>query len=118
MRATLNLSVISAVFGIGCVVLLACNNAVDTRIPPTLLLVGATGAFAFSAVASVKAGLIILPLIEVMLMLVRSGLLLANELTGSRTERQAKRHEYLTWVLVGLAIVMVFAVVVSLILLK
>ena len=118
MRAILNLSVISAVVGIGCVVLLASNNAFDIRIPPILLLVGATSAFAFSAVASVKAGLIILPLIEVMLMLVPTGLLLANEFTGSRIERQTKRRKYLTWGLVGLAIVMVFAVVVSLILLK
>ena len=111
MRATLNLSVISAVVGIGCVVLLASNNAFDIRIPPILLLVGATSAFAFSAVASVKAGLIILPLMEVMLMLmlIPTGLLLANELTGSKTERQTKRREYLTWVLIGLAIVMVFA---------
>src|SRR5215204_5073483 len=78
MRAALTLSVISAFVGIGCVVLLACNNAFNThiRISPSLLLVAATGAFAFAAVASVKAGLIILPLFDVMLMLVPTGLLL------------------------------------------
>jgi hypothetical protein len=118
MRATLNLSVVSAVVGIGCVVLLACNNAFNIRVQPILLLVAATGAFAFAAVASVKAGLIILPLIEVMLMLVPTGLLLANELPRSGTDRQNKRREYLIWVLVGLTILTVFAVVVSLVLLK
>jgi uncharacterized membrane protein YidH (DUF202 family) len=62
--------------------------------------------------------LIILPLIDVMLMLVPTGLLLANELTRSGTEPQNKRREYLTWALVGLTMVFAFAVVVSLILLK
>ena len=33
MRADLNLSVISAVVGIGCIVLLACTNAFNIRIP-------------------------------------------------------------------------------------
>ena len=118
MRAALNLSVVSAVVGIGCVVLLAGNNIFNIRIPLILLLVAATGAFAIAAVASVKAGLIILPLIDVMLMLVPTGLLLANELTRSGTEPQNKRREYLTWALVGLTMVFAFAVVVSLILLK
>ena len=49
-----------------------------------LPLVVATGAFAIAAVASVKAGLIILPLIDVVLMLVPAGLLLANEFTRRR----------------------------------
>src|SRR5687768_251734 len=118
MRVALNLSVIGAFVGIGCVVLLACNNAFHIRISPNLLLVVATGAFAIAAVASVKAGLIILPLIDVVLMLVPAGLLLANELTRSETERQNKRYEYLTWGLGGLTIVIAFAVVTSLILLK
>ena len=100
---------------------LPCSPAITpsiSRIPPNLLLVAATGAFAIAAVASVKAGLIILPLIDVVLMLVPAGLLLANELTGRGTERQNKRREYLTWALVGLTIVIAFAVVTSLILLK
>ena len=118
MRAALNLSVLSAVVGIGCVVLLACTNAFNIRIPHTLLLVAATGAFAIAAVASVKAGLIVLPLIDVILMLVPTGLLLANELTPRGTERQTKRRESLTWALGGLTIVMAFGVVTSLILLK
>jgi hypothetical protein len=118
MRTALNLSVVSAVVGIGCVVLLAGNNIFNIRIPLILLLLAATGAFAIAAVASVKAGLIILPLIDVMLMLVPTGLLLANELTRSGTEPQNKRREYLTWALVGLTMVFAFAVVVSLILLK
>jgi hypothetical protein len=83
-----------------------------------LLLVAATGAFAIAAVASVKAGLIILPLIDVVLMLVPTGLLLANELTSGRTQPQNTRRAYLTWGLVGLTIVIAFAVVISLILLK
>src|SRR5215207_6084486 len=111
MRAALNLSVISASVGISCIVLLACNKACKIGIPPILLLVAATGAFAIAAVASVKAGLIILPLIDVVLMLVPAGLLLANELTGCRTERQNKRREYLTWALVGMTIVIAFAVI-------
>src|SRR5215217_2969056 len=69
MRATMNLSVLSACVGIGCVVLLACNNAsrftFTIGIPPSLLLVAATGMFAIAAVAGVRAGLIILPLIDV-----------------------------------------------------
>src|SRR3954463_11003363 len=68
MSAALNLSVISAAVGIGCVVLLACNNAFKIHVTPIPLLVAATGAFAIAAVASVKAGLIILPLIDVILM--------------------------------------------------
>src|SRR4051812_24913409 len=58
MRAAMNLSLISACAGIGCVVLLACTNAVKSRLsfkignPRILLLVAATGAFAFAAVAS------------------------------------------------------------------
>ena len=120
MRAALSLSVISAVVGIGSVILLACNNAfkIQIRIPPNLLLVVATGAFAIAAVASVRAGLIILPLIDVVLMLVPTGLLLADELTPRGTERENTRREYLTWALGGLTIVMAFAVVTSLILLK
>jgi len=118
MRAALNLSVISASVGIGCVVMLACNNAFNIWISPILLLVAATGAFAIAAVASVKAGLIILPLIDVVLMLVPTGLLLANELTQRGTERQNKRREYLTWALGGLTIAIAFAVVTSLIVLK
>jgi hypothetical protein len=120
MGAALNLSVISAVVGIGCVVLLACTNAftIQIRIPPNLLLVAATGAFAIAAVASVKAGLIILPLIDVVLMLVPIGLLLANELTPHGTERQNTRRESLTWALGGLTVVIAFAIVTSLILLK
>src|SRR5215218_11248010 len=59
MRAALNLSVFSAVVGIGCIALLAFNNAFTLRIPPILLLAAATGSFAIAAVASVKAGLII-----------------------------------------------------------
>ena len=118
MRAALNQSVFSAIVGIGCVVLLAGNNAFNFRIPSTLLLVTATGAFAIAAVASLKAGLIILPLIEVMLMLVPTGLLLANELTERGTERRTKRREYLIWALVGLTLVIAFAVVISLIVLK
>ena len=90
MRAALNLSVISAIAGIGCVVLLAANNAFTIRIAPTLLLVAATGAFAVAGVASVKAGLIILPLFDVVLMLVPTGLLLGNELTGQR--HRASEH--------------------------
>ena len=78
LRAALTLSVASAVLGIGCVVLLACNNAFDIHIPSTLLQVATTGAFAIAAVAGVKAGLIILPLFEVMLMLVPTGLLLSK----------------------------------------
>src|SRR5215212_363560 len=81
MRAALNLSVFSAVVGIGCVILLAFNNSFTLRIPPILLLAAAMGSFAIAAVAGVKAGLIILPLIDVVLMLVPSGLLLADELT-------------------------------------
>ena len=76
MRAALNLSVISAIAGIGCVVLLAGSNAFTIRIPPTLLLVAATGAFAVAAVASVRAGLNHLPLFDVVLMLIPTGLLL------------------------------------------
>jgi hypothetical protein len=120
MRADMNLSVISAVVGIGCIVLLACTNAfnIRIRISANLLLLAATGAFAIAAVAGVKAGLIILPLIDVMLMLVPTGLILANELTQHGTERQTKRGEYLTWALSGLTITFAFAVVTSLILLK
>src|SRR3954470_23463862 len=120
MRAALTLSVISAVVGIGCVVLLAGTNAfnIRIRIPPRLLLVAATGAFAFAAVASVRAGLIILPLIDVVLMLVPIGLLLAHELTQRGTERLNTRRDSLTWALGGLTIVIAFAVVTSLILLK
>jgi len=118
MRAALNLSVLSAVVGIGCVVLLAGNTLFTRRIPSTLLLVVATGAFAISAVASLRAGLIVLPLIEVMLMLVPTALLLGNELTGRGTERWNRRREYPTWTLVGLTLVFAFAVVVSLIALK
>jgi hypothetical protein len=120
MRAALNLSVISAVVGIGCVVLLAGTNAfnIRIRIPPRLLLVAATGAFAIAAVASVRAGLIILPLIDVVLMLVPIGLLLAHELTQRGTERLNTRRDYLTWALGGLTIVIAFAVVTSLIILK
>ena len=118
MRADSNLSVISAVAGIGCVVLLACNNTFSLRISPILLLVAATGSFAIAAVASVKAGLIILPLIDVMLMLVPTGLLLANELTRAGTEPWHKRRENLTWALVGLTIVIAFGVVINLIVLK
>ena len=62
--------------------------------------------------------MIILPLIDVMLMLVPTGLLLANELTRAGTEPRHKRREYLTWALVGLTIVIAFAVVISLIVLK
>ena len=118
MRAAMNLSVISAIAGIGCVVLLAGSNALTIRIPPTLLLVAATGAFAVAAVASVRAGLIILPLFDVVLMLVPTGLLLGNELTGNGAESQSTRRLSLTWALVGLTIVIAFAVVVSLIVLK
>ena len=118
MRAALSLSVISAVVGIGCVVLPACNNAFNIQIPPILILATATGAFAIAAVAGVKAGLIILPLIDVILMLVPTGLLLAHELTRGGTERQNKRREYLMWGLAGLTIVTAFAVVTSLIVLK
>jgi hypothetical protein len=118
LRAALTLSVASAVLGIGCVLLLACNNAFDIQIPPTLLQVVTTGAFAIAAVAGVKAGLIILPLFDVMLMLVPTGLLLANELTPSGTKPQDPRREYVTWALVGLTIAIAFAVVVSLIVLK
>ena len=120
MRADLNLSVLSAVVGIGCIVLLACTNAfnIRIRISANLLLLAATGAFAIAAVAGVKAGLIILPLIDVMLMLVPAGLILANELTQHGTERQTKRREYLTWALGGLTITFAFAVVTSLIVLK
>jgi hypothetical protein len=118
MRAALNLSVISAIAGIGCVVLLAGSNAFTLRIPPTLLLVAATGAFAIAAVAGVRAGLIILPLFDVVLMLVPTGLLLGNELTGNGSEPQSRRRLSLTWALVGLTIVIAFAVVVSLIVLK
>jgi hypothetical protein len=117
LRGALNLSVISAVVGIGCVVLLACSNAFF-RVPPTLLLVTAAGAFAIAAVASVKAGLIILPLIDVTLMLVPTGLLVANELTPGGTEPQTTRRTYLTWALGGLTIVVACAVVTSLIVLK
>src|SRR3954447_19679165 len=118
MRAALNLSVISAIAGIGCVVLLAANNAFTIRIPPTLLLVTATGAFAIAGVASVKAGLIVLPLFDVVLMLVPTGLLLGNELIGRGPEPQNTRRLSLTWALVGLTIVIAFAVVISLIVLK
>jgi hypothetical protein len=118
MRAALNLSVISSIAGIGCVVLLAANNAFTIRIPPTLLLVAATGAFAIAAVASVRAGLIILPLFDVVLMLVPAGLLLGNELIANGTEPQSRRRLSLIWALVGLTIVIAFAVVVSLIMLK
>jgi hypothetical protein len=118
MRAAMNLSVISAIAGIGCVVLLAGSNAFTLRIPPTLLLVAATGAFAIAAVAGVRAGLIILPLFDVVLMLVPTGLLLGNELTRNGTEPQNARRLSLTWALVGLTIVFAFAVVVSLIVLK
>jgi len=118
MRAALNLSVISASVGIGCVVLLACGNAFNIRIPANLLLLAATGAFAIAAVASIKAGLIVLPLIDVMLMLVPAGLILGNELTQRGTDRQNKRREQLTWALGGLTIAIAFAVVTSLILLK
>jgi hypothetical protein len=120
MRAALNLSVIGAVAGIGCVALLACNNALNLRIriPPNLLLVAATSAFAIAAVASIKAGLIILPLIDVILMLVPTGLLLASELTRGESEHKNKRREYLTWAVSGLTIVIAFAVVTSLIVLK
>ena len=83
-----------------------------------LPLAAATAAFAIAAVAGVKAGLIILPLIDVILMLVPSGLLVANEITPHGTERQNKRHECLTWGLGGLTVVIAFAVVTSLILLK
>jgi hypothetical protein len=114
----MNLSVISAIAGIGCVVLLAGSNAFTLRIPPTLLLVAATGAFAIAAVAGVRAGLIILPLFDVVLMLVPAGLLLGNELTGNGAEPQSRRRLSLTWALVGLTIVIAFAVVVSLIVLK
>jgi hypothetical protein len=118
MRAALNLSVTSGMVGIGCVILLACTNAFHIRIPANLLLLAATGAFAIAAVAGVKAGLIVLPLIDVMLMLVPPGLILANELTRRGPELQTKRREYLTWALVGMTIVIAFAVVISLILLK
>jgi hypothetical protein len=118
MRAALNFSVISAIAGIGCVVLLAGSNAFTIRIPPTLLLVAASGAFAIAAVASVRAGLIILPLFDVVLMLVPTGLLLANDLTRPGTEPPHTRRLSLTWALVGLTIVIAFAVVVSLIVLK
>jgi hypothetical protein len=118
MRAALSLSVISAVVGIGCVVLLAGNNAFKIRIPPIRLLVAAAGAFAIAAVAGVKAGLIILPLIDVMLMLVPTGLVVANELSPREIERQHGRRQYLTWALSGLTIVIAFGVVTSLILLK
>ena len=118
MRAALNFSVISAIAGISCVALLAGSNVFTLRIPPTLLLVAATGAFAIAAVASVRAGLIILPLFDVVLMLVPTGLLLGNELTGNGSEPQSRRRLSLTWALVGLTIVFAFAVVVSLIVLK
>ncbi len=120
MGAALNLSVISAVVGIGCVVLLAGANAftIRIRIPPNRLLVAATVAFAIAAIASVRAGLIILPLIDVILMLVPTGLLLANEFTPRGTEHQNTRRDYLTWALGGLTIVIAFAVVISLIVLK
>ena len=120
MRAALNLSVISAAVGISCVVLVAGTNAfnIRIRIPPNLLLVAATVAFAIAAVASVRAGLIILPLIDVVLMLVPIGLLLADDLTQCGTKHQNTRRDYLSWVLGGLTIVMAFAVVTSLILLK
>src|SRR5215212_1315553 len=114
MRAALNLSVISASVGIGCVVLLACGNAFNIWIPANLLLVAATGAFAIAAVASIKAGLIILPLIDVMLMLVPSGLLLADELTLGGTVPQTRRRASLTWALGGLTTVIAFGVVISL----
>jgi len=118
MRAALNLSVISASVGISCIVLLACNKACKIGIPPILLLVAATGAYAIAAIASVAAGLIILPLIDVILMLVPTGLVVANELTHRGTERQNTRREYLTWALGGLTMAMAFAVVTSLIVLK
>ena len=120
MRAALNLSMISAIAGIGCVVLLAGNYALDilTRIPPTLLLVAASAAFAIAAVAGVKAGLIILPLFDVVLMLVPAALLLGTDLTRRGAEPAPRRRDYLTWALVGLSIVIAFAVVVSLIVLK
>jgi len=124
MRAAMNLSLISACAGIGCVFLLACTNAsrftfrIKTGISPTLLLVAATGAFAIAAVASVKAGLIILPLIDVTLMLVPSGLLLADELTLGGTVPQTRRRASLTWALGGLTTVIAFVVVISLIVLK
>jgi hypothetical protein len=118
MRAALHLSVISAIVGIGCVIMLAGHHAFTLRIPPTLLLVVAMGAFAIAAVTSVRAGLIILPLFDVALMLVPAGLLLGNEITRRGTEHQNTRREYLTWVLVGLAIVIAFAVIISLIVLK
>jgi hypothetical protein len=47
-----------------------------------------------------------------------AGLLLANELTGRGTELQTKRREYLIWALVALTLVIAFAVVISLIVLK
>jgi hypothetical protein len=118
MRTALSVSVICAVVGIGCIVLLAGNNIFNFRMTPIQLLVTATGAFAIAAVASVKAGLIILPLIDVVLMLVPTGLLLGSELTGYGTDRQNTQRQYLTWSLVGLTIVIAFGVVTSLILLK
>jgi hypothetical protein len=118
MKAALNVSVVSAIAGIGCIVLLASNNVFSVRIPPNPLLVAATGAFAIAAVAGVKAGLIILPLFDVALMLVPTGLILEQELTRSGTEPQNTRRHYLIWALVGLMIVIAFAVVISLIVLK
>src|SRR5687768_17861298 len=64
MRAALSLSVIGAIVGIGCVVLLACNNAFNIRFSPMRRLVVATYAFVIASVASVIAGLIIRPLID------------------------------------------------------
>jgi hypothetical protein len=110
MRAFLNLSVISALVGIGCLFLFAFRS----RIPRILLLGAATGAFASAAVDSVKAGLVLMPLVDVMLMLVPVGILGANELTRSTTEPQNKRRAYLIWALVSLTVVIAFAVVTSL----
>ena len=118
MRAALNLSVTSAVVGIGCVVLLAGSNGFSMRTPSAPLLVAATGAFAIAAVAGVKAGLIILPLIEVTLMLVPTALLLGNALTRRGVEPRNTRRESLIWTLVGLTLAIAFAVVISLIVLK
>jgi hypothetical protein len=74
MRESLNLSVIGAVVGIGCVGLSACT----ARIRPTLLLAATVGAFAFAAWASFRSGLVIMPLVDVVLMVVPIGLLMVE----------------------------------------
>jgi hypothetical protein len=114
MRNGQNRSTVGAFVGIGCVVL----SAFTARFRRMLLLGTAVGAFAFTAVAGLKAGLRILPLIDAALMVAPIALFLhleparrATDPHIAQTESSAHRLYWLAMALFALTwLAIVFAI--------